>query len=85
MGKQVLRAVLWGILIAVLGAFTAANVGVISGGTFGENAIFTLLLYLLLVVSIFGVLILTKLSDLERGRRKQDKSAEEGGNAIEKR
>ena len=45
----------------LLGAFTAANVG--------ENVIFTLLLYLLLVVSIFGVLILTKLSDLDRGRR----------------
>ena len=54
MGKRVLRAVLWGILITFLGAFTAANVG--------ENVIFTLLLYLLLVVSIFGVLILTKLS-----------------------
>ena len=46
--------------------------------------IFTLLLYLLLVVSIFGVLILTKLSDLDRGRRKQDKNAEEGSNEIEK-
>lgn len=57
-------------------AFTAANVG--------ENVIFTLLLYLLLVVSIFGVLILTKLSDLDRGRRKQDKNAEEGSNEIEK-
>ena len=49
-----------------------------------ENVIFTLLLYLLLVVSIFGVLILTKLSDLDRGRRKQDKDAEEGSNEIEK-
>ena len=39
MGKRVLRAVLWGILITFLGAFTAANVG--------ENVIFTLLLYLL--------------------------------------
>ena len=76
MGKRVLRAVLWGILITCLGAFTAANVG--------ENVIFTLLLYLLLVVSIFGVLILTKLSDLDRGRRKQDKDAEEGSNEIEK-
>ncbi len=76
MGKRVLCAVLWGILITFLGAFTAANVG--------ENVIFTLLLYLLLVVSIFGVLILTKLSDLDRGRRKQDKDAEEGSNEIEK-
>ena len=63
MGKRVLCAVLWGILITFLGAFTAANVG--------ENVIFTLLLYLLLVVSIFGVLILTTLSDLDGGRRKQ--------------
>ena len=76
MGKRVLRAVLWGILITFLGAFTAANVG--------ETVIFTLLLYLLLVVSIFGVLILTKLSDLDRGRRKQDKNAEEVSNEIEK-
>ncbi len=76
MGKRVLCAVLWGILITFLGAFTAANVG--------ENVIFTLLLYLLLVVSIFGVLILTKLSDLDRGRRKQDKNAEEDSNEIEK-
>lgn len=76
MGKRVLCAVLWGILITFLGAFTAANVG--------ENVIFTLLLYLLLVVSIFGVLILTKLSDLDRGRRKQNKNAEEGSNEIEK-
>ena len=76
MGKRVLCAVLWGILITFLGAFTAANVG--------ENVIFTLLLYLLLVVSIFGVLILTKLSDLDRGRMKQDKNAEEDSNEIEK-
>lgn len=61
MGKRVLCAVLWGILITFLGAFTAANVG--------ENVIFTLLLYLLLVVSIFGVLILAKFSSMERARR----------------
>ena len=58
--------------------------GGLYSGQCGRECDFTLLLYLLLVVSIFGVLILTKLSDLDRGRRKQDKNAEEDSNEIEK-
>lgn len=69
MGKRMLRAVLGGSVITFAGVLLAANVDFISG-SYAEKVIFMLLVYLLLVVSVFGILILTKLSYMEREGRK---------------
>mgnify|MGYP005820333099 CR=1 FL=1 len=63
--KHMLYAIFGGVAITFVGLLLSANVDFISG-SFAEKAIFMLLLYLLLVVSIFGILILTKLSNISR-------------------
>ena len=68
MGKRMLRAVLGGSVITFAGVLLAANVDFISG-SYAEKVIFMLLVYLLLVVSTFGILILTKLLSMEQARR----------------
>lgn len=70
MGKRMLRAVLGGSVITFAGVLLAANVDFISG-SYAEKVIFMLLVYLLLVVSTFGILILTKLLSMEQARRER--------------
>ena len=70
MGKRMLRAVLGGSVITFAGVLLAANVDFISG-SYAERVIFMLLVYLLLVVSTFGILILTKLLSMEQARRER--------------
>lgn len=70
MGKRMLMAVLGGSVITFAGVLLAANVDFISG-SYAEKVIFMLLVYLLLVVSTFGILILTKLLSMEQARRER--------------
>lgn len=70
MGKRMLRAVSGGSVITFAGVLLAANVDFISG-SYAEKVIFMLLVYLLLVVSTFGILILTKLLSMEQARRER--------------
>lgn len=63
------KSILGGVGITFAGLVFAANFSIISGD-YAQRAIFSLLIYLLLVVSVLGLRILSKLSD----RRREDVS-----------
>lgn len=63
------EAVVTGLLIGVGGIIFSVLVPLPICGVRFVNSIYSLLVYLIVVVSIFGVLILAKFSGMERARR----------------
>ena len=65
------QSIFGGVVITFIGLIFASNFSIlVDKGNFAQEAIFALLLYLLLVVSILGLRILSKLND----RRREDDS-----------